>query len=159
MSKALQQVNLSYMPEEDRLLLKVKTSDEAEYRVWLTRRYAGLLLQIFTQQIEREGGYQELASRKQTLDHLRGGAFDKGYDAPSQAHFPLGENGVLGYRINVGKDEGGATNLQLLPAQGQGVTFTMDKSTLYMLYNLLEQALPQTEWNLHVPGTNRGPLH
>lgn len=159
MSNALQQINLHYVPEEDRLLLKVRTADEAEYRIWFTRRYSALLLQIFTDRIEREGGYQELASRKQTLDQLRGGAFDHSYDAPSRAHYPLGENGVLGYRINVGKDDSGATNLQLLPEQGQGVTFTMDKSTLYMLYNLLEQALPQTEWNLHTSGANRGPLH
>ncbi|MEY4641612.1 MAG: hypothetical protein RLZZ227_1606 [Pseudomonadota bacterium] len=159
MSNALQQINLNYVPEEDRLLLKVRTADEAEYRIWFTRRYSALLLQIFTDRIEREGGYQELASRKQTLDQLRGGAFDHSYDAPSKAQYPLGENGVLGYRINVGKDDSGATTLQLLPEQGQGVTFTMDKSTLYMLYNLLEQALPQTEWNLHGSGTARGPLH
>jgi hypothetical protein len=159
MSNALQQLNLIYVPEEDRLLFKVKTADDGEFRVWFTRRYTALLLRLFVEQIEREGGYQELASRKQTLDQLRGGAFDQSYTPPAKAHYPLGENGVLGYRINVGKEHSGATNLQFLPEQGQGVTFTLDKSTLYMLYNLLEQTLPQTEWNLHVPESIHGPLH
>ncbi len=159
MKNALQQVNMGYVPEQDRLLLKISTAGDAEFRVWLTRRYSGLLMQVFLEQIEREGGYQELASRRETLDQLRGGAFDKSYEPGPSAHYPLGEAGVLAYRINVGKDKAGVMNLQLLPEQGQGVTFTLDKSTLYMLYNLLEQALGQTDWNLHVPRSSHGPVH
>ena len=49
--------------------------------------------------------------------------------------------------------------LQLLPEQGLGITFTLDKSTLYMLYNLLDQGLRQTEWNLHMPRSSREPVH
>jgi hypothetical protein len=159
MKNALQQINLSYVPEEDRLLLKVRTADEAEFRIWMTRRYSSLLLNIFVEQIEREGGYQKLASRKETLDHLRGGAFEQPYESGPGLHYPLGERGVLAFRINVNKDNSGVMALQLLPAQGQGITFTLDKSTLYMLYNLLEQGLGQTDWQLHVPRSSREPVH
>lgn len=158
MTKTLQQVNMIYVPEQDRLLLRISTSDDAEFRIWLTRRYSALLLQVFNEQIDRSGGHHDLASRHDTLERLRGGALDQAYSPPEQLHYPLGEQGVLGYRITVGKEPSGATNLQLLPEQGQGVTFTLDKPTLYLLYNVLEQALSQTDWNLHVP-RGRDPVH
>jgi hypothetical protein len=159
MTNTLQQINMAYIPEQDRLFLKISTSTDAEFRIWLTRRYSSLLMHVLQEQIEREGGYQELASRRETLDQFRGGAFDQAYTPGPTMHYPLGEAGVLGYRINVGKDKSGATNLQLLPEQGQGVTVTLDKSTLYMIYNLLEQGLGQTDWNLHVPRSSRDPVH
>lgn len=158
MSDALQQVNMTYVPEQDRLLLRISTTGDAEFRIWLTRRYCALLMQVFVEQIEREGGYQELASRQDTLAQLRGGALDKPYEPGPRTQYPLTEQGVLAYRINIGKDESGLTRLQLLPEQGQGLNINLDKSTLYMLYNVLEQALTQTEWNLHVP-RSRHPVH
>lgn len=158
MNSALQQINMTYVPEQDRLLLRISTTNDAEFRVWLTRRYSALLLKVVVEQIEREGGYQRLASRPDTLDSLRGGALDQAYAPAPKMTYPLGEQGVLGYRISVGKDQAGTTNLQLLPELGQGVTFALDKPTLYLLYNILEHALSQTEWNLHVP-SSRAPVH
>ncbi len=159
MNDALQQINLAYVAEEDRLLLKVRTASDAEFRIWFTRRYSGLLLQVLTDQIDREGGYQLLASRKETLEQLKSGAFEHSYTHGPGLHYPLGERGVLAYRINANKDASGVMALQLLPEQGLGITFTLDKSTLYMLYNLLDQGLRQTEWNLHMPRSSREPVH
>jgi hypothetical protein len=158
MSSALQQVNMIYVPEQDRILLRISTTDEAEFRVWLTRRYCAMLMKVFVEQIEREGGYQELASRQDTLARLRGGALDQPYEPGPRTNYPLTEQGVLGYRINIGREPAGTTNLQLLPEQGQGVNINLDKATLYMLYNVLEQALAAAEWNLHMP-RNRDPVH
>jgi hypothetical protein len=159
MSDALQQINLAYVAEEDRLLLKVRTASEAEFRIWFTRRYSGLLLQVLTDQIEREGGYQLLASRRETLDQLKGGAFDHAYAPGPDLNYPLGEPGVLAYRINVSTGNTGVMTLQLLPEEGLGITFTLDKSTLYMLYNLLDQGLRQTEWNMHMPRSRHEAVH
>lgn len=158
MNDALQQLNMVYVPEQDRLLLRISTSGDAEYRIWMTRRYCSLLLNMLVEQIDRAGGYHELASREDTRERLRGGALGQAYAPPAQLKYPLGEQGVLGYRINVGKDPQGVLKLQLLPAKGQGVTFTLDKSTLYLLYNVLEQALTQTDWKLDVP-ISRAPVH
>ena len=158
MSNALQQVNIIYVPEQDRLLLRISAAGDAEFRVWLTRRYSALLLKVFVEQIEREGGYHELASRHDTLSRLRGGALGQPYEPGPRTNYPLGEHGVLAYRININKDKAGSTQLQLLPEHGQGVNINLDKSMLYMLFNVLEHALGQTDWNLHMPGT-RAPVH
>lgn len=157
MNNSLQQINMIYVPEQDRLLLRISAGD-AEYRVWLTRRYCALLLNVLVEQIERHGGYHEIASRQDTLERLRGGALGQPYEPPQSLQYPLGEQGVLAYRINVGNQPAGTVALQLLPEQGQGVTFTLDKPTLYLLYNVLEQALAQADWKLHVP-SSREPVH
>jgi hypothetical protein len=159
MSNSLQQINLAYVAEQDRLLLRVLASNDHEFRIWLTRRYTVLLLQVLQQQIDKAGGFHEVAAREETLQQLRGGAFEHPYDAPPDAQYPLGAAGVLGYRINVSRNDEGRTELQLLPEQGQGLNITLNKSTLYMLYNLLEQALSPTDWNLQASGFSRHELH
>ena len=159
MSNNLQQINISYVPNEDRLLLKARTSDEKELRIWLTRRYTSLLINVLAQQMDKAGGILELASNKTTLEQFKGGAFTQEYEPRPQQNFPLGENGVLGYRINAGKNTDSRVNLQLLPETGEGLNLTLDKSMLFMFYNLLEQALVHAEWNLVLPQAHKEPVH
>lgn len=43
MSTHLHQMTVKYVPQEDRLLLRVATSEKTEYRMWLTRRFVAVL--------------------------------------------------------------------------------------------------------------------
>ncbi len=159
MQNALQQINVTYVPNEDRLLLKARTSDENELRIWLTRRYTSLLINVLVQQMDKAGGMMELASNKSTLEQFKGGAFTHNYEPHPLQNFPLGENGVLGYRINAGRNADAKTNLQLLPENGDGLNLVLDKSMLFMFYNLLEQALVHAEWNLVLPQAHKERGH
>lgn len=159
MSSALQQINLSYSPEEDRLLLRVSDGELSEFRVWLTRRYTELLCGMLMEEMNKAGGEQELASSKETLQGFRNGAFTKEYEGSPGKQFPLGEAGVLGFRINVSHSEPATTNVQLLPQQGQGITLTLGRSMLYMFYNLIEQALSQANWALVLPDARKQTVH
>src|SRR5690606_36583215 len=136
-----------------------RTAQDAEFRIWLTRRYTALLMQVLQDQINREGGVQELASSKATLSSLKGGAFEKPFKASAPQQFPLGKEGLLGFRINAGKTDRGQLNLQLLPEQGEGISLALDKSMLFMLANLLDQGIAGTDWNLHLSLSNNQPLH
>jgi hypothetical protein len=158
MTKSLQQINISYVPTEDRLLLKVRTGPD-EFRVWLTRRFTALLVNVLHNRVDEQGGEQELASSQATRSGLRGGAFEQPYDEQAQVRYPLGEAGVLGFRINAGKAEAGLLNLQLLPEQGEGISIALDKAMLYMLMNLLEQSLGTTDWNLQLPASGNQAVH
>jgi hypothetical protein len=40
---ALHQMTMSYVAEEDRILFRLSTKDKKEYRMWLTRRFIGVL--------------------------------------------------------------------------------------------------------------------
>lgn len=159
MSSALQQINLSYSPEEDRLLLRVSDGELSEFRVWFTRRYTELLCNMLVEEMNKAGGMQELASSRETLQGFKNGAFNKEYDDSLRHQFPLGETGVLGYRINFNRGEAGATMLQLLPQQGQGITLTLGRSMLFMFYNLIEQALTQANWNMALPEHRKQTVH
>jgi hypothetical protein len=140
-------------------LLKARTGDDSELRIWLTRRYTSLLINVLVQQIDKAGGMLELASSKATVEHFKGGAFQQEYQPQSSQNFPLGENGVLGYRITAGSNVDTRFNLQLLPEEGEGLQLALDKSMLYMFYNLLEQALIHAEWNLHLPQLHKQRVH
>lgn len=166
MSGALQQLNISYNPIEDRLLLRANAGGAGEFRVWLTRRYSVLLAKVLSDLIEKEGGMRELASSRDTINQLKGGAFDKEYSPPVAATsntsgpaLPLGANGVLGYRISANRKTGGAMNLQLLPEKGPGLNLDLDRTMLFMLYNLLEQGLAGSEWNVHLSQEHKEPVH
>lgn len=159
MGSSLQQINLTYSPEQDRLLLRVSDGELSEFRVWFTRRYTELLCGMLTTEMEKAGGIQELASSKETLQSFKNGAFNKEYDDTPRHQFPLGEDGVLGFRINVSHGEPGITTVQLLPQDGQGITLTLGRSMLFMFYNLIEQALLQANWNLVLPEARKQTVH
>ena len=140
-------MNISYRPEEDRLLLRVSTSANCEFRVWLTRRFTALLMKVLNEQLDKQGGAGKAASDPQVREQLHGGAFEQPYEEVPDTSYPLGQDGILAYRINAGQAEG-ALRLQLLPDEGQGLNLTLDRPMLYMLLNLLEQGLAGADWNL-----------
>lgn len=45
---SLHQMTVTYVPEEDRLLFRVGTTEKSEYRFWLTRRFVGVLWNAIT---------------------------------------------------------------------------------------------------------------
>lgn len=146
MTDQLHQINITYFDKEDRLLMRATTRNGDEYRVWFTRRYAGLLMNIINKGINEHGGMTTLASASQTTDMIKGGALEKPFEN-NVTNFPLGEKGMLafGIKTNVGKDK--ILNLQLLPENGQGMTLKLNDSLLYMFHNLLSQGIARADWN------------
>jgi len=147
MPDKLYQMNVSYVPKEDRLLLKVSTKSGDEYRFWLTRRFTGLLFNVLNKEIDKSGGMPSVASSQETTKMIKQGAFEKSYDDKSVS-YPLGESGVLAYRINAGNNKDGNLQLEISPEKGQGITVNLNKSLLYMFHNLLSQGIDQTGWGL-----------
>jgi len=148
MTNAIQQLNITYVPVQDRLLLRASVMGEGEYRLWLTRRFTALLIKVLDEQINKAGGIHELASRKETLGLLKAGALERAYQGAAEPDFPLGEDGVLGFRINVDRTESGTIRLQLLPGTGKGLAMNLEIPLLYLIYNLLEQGIRQADWQL-----------
>ncbi len=114
------------------------------------------------------GGMRELASHKDTVNQLKNGAFDKEYESPAATPasagaqppaLPLGADGILAFRINANRPDQGGLTLQLLPEQGPGLNLNLNRTMLFMLYNLLEQGLVQAHWNIHLPQTHTEPVH
>lgn len=147
MTDPLHQINVSYVAKEDRLLLRVSTRGGDEYRVWLTRRFTGLLLGVLRKQMEKYGGAPTLASSGETRRLFHQGVMNQSYDAGS-GHFPLGEQGILATRIKAGQASDDRLALRILPEDDQGVTLNLDKTLLYLFYNLVTQGIDRAQWTL-----------
>ena len=157
-TEQLHQMNITYHPGEDRLLLRISSRTGDEYRLWLTRRYTGLLVNLLRQEMVKSGGEPALAASDETRNMIKGGAFRQTFDDNSVS-FPLGEKGVLGFRINSRISNEGILNLEMLPEAGQGVSLNLNKPLLYMLHNLLNQGIDQAGWNLLNPSGESTNVH
>jgi hypothetical protein len=151
MTSRLHQINVAYAAKEDRLLLRVTTSTGGEYRIWLTRRFTSLLLNVLHQQMEQHGGAPTLAASGETRRLFREGALEKSFESGRSTEFPLGETGILAFRINVTRAVDGNVSLNILPESGQGVILNLNKTLLYLFYNVITQGIAQADWRL-APG-------
>lgn len=151
----LHQLKLDFIPEQDRLLLRVSTDNRLEMRLWLTRRALRLLWPLLVQMV-RSAPEVALQSNPQARDALVGMQHEQ---ALRQANFaapfeetpremPLGAEPILVARIQTNKDAGGNHVLGLLPQQGQGIHLTLDNTLLHSLCKLLQNAVAKSDWDI-----------
>jgi hypothetical protein len=151
----LHQLKLDFIPEQDRLLLRVSTESQIEVRLWLTRRALRLLWPLLLQML-RSSPEVALQSNPQARDALVGMQHEQ---ALRQANFgdpfkeapremPLGTEPILVVRIQANKDDRGNQVLGLLPQQGQGIHLTLDNTLLHSLCKLLQNAVAKSDWDI-----------
>lgn len=154
---ALKQISANYDPEQDRILLRISTSDESEMRFWLTRRYVILLQPILDKMIAKLFLDQTEAAtpandRKAVAAYHQEKAsqntdFTTEYEPGSS--FPLGETPILLSRINVRPDDHQAAQILCMhPLQGQGIDLNMNGDLANALKGVLESAIAKTEWGI-----------
>ena len=164
----LEQFSASYDGEQDRLLLRIRSSDDAEFRLWITRRYLALLWPILMKMAE------DFSARKtsdpltrNTLAELAHGQAVGNANFASEykegSLFPLGEEPILLARINLKPLQGNTQTLTLLPQRGQGINLDLDEKLVHVLARLLQQAATAAEWGLKLdvsvtPGATAEPL-
>ncbi len=151
----LHQLKLDFIPEQDRLLLRVSTDNQLEVRLWLTRRALRLLWPLLLQMV-RASPEVALQSNPQARDALVGMQHER---ALRQANFadafeetsrelPLGAEPLLVAQIRTSKDQSGNPVLALLPQQGQGIHLTLDNTLLHSLCRLLQNAVAKSDWDI-----------
>src|SRR5487761_2541038 len=132
----LHQLKLDFIPEQDRLLLRVSTDNQLEVRLWLTR----VALQSNPQARDALVGMQH----EQALRQANFG--DPFKEAPRE--MPLGAEPILVVRMRANKDDRGNQVLALLPQQGQGIHLTLDNTLLHSLCTLLQNAVAKSDWDI-----------
>lgn len=161
----LEQFSASYDSGQDRLMLRIRSNDDAEYRFWITRRYLALLWPLLMKMAD------DFSARKtsdplarNTLAELAHGEAVGKADFASQyregSQFPLGEEPILLARITVKPLHGDTQTLTLLPLQGQGINLDLDERLVHVLARLLQQAAVAAEWGLTLdvtPGAGATP--
>jgi hypothetical protein len=153
----LHQLNLDFIPEQDRLLLRVNTDHQLEVRLWLTRRALRILWPLLVKMM-RSSPEVALQSNPEARDALVGmqheqalsrADFAKSFDEAPRA-MPLGAEPLLVVRIQASTDGDGNQVLRLLPQQGQGIHLTLDNTMLHSFCELVQKAVAKSDWNLEL---------
>ncbi|MDA1118771.1 MAG: hypothetical protein O2979_12390 [Proteobacteria bacterium] len=164
----LHQLKVDYNAEEDRLLMLIATSDGVELRMWLTRRFVKLLWPLLVKLAEeaspriRTQANTEARKALLGIEHqqaVQKADFSKAYE-PKPRSMPLGEAPLLLGRIQTGHDRKGQPVVALHPAEGQGVTLTLDSVLLHSVCRLLQAAVKKSGWDaeLKLPGADAPPV-
>lgn len=155
----LRQVNVTYVRSEDRLLLKVATADNKEYRAWCTRHFTGVLLEQLEKLFETEVDEHQVVpeeTRKEVVRMKHGGevseaSFKQPYEAEPES-FPLGEEGVLLTTLRYNTLESGVVTMNLSNSEGKGLTLSLNHKLRHQVYELFRRASDRARWFEATPG-------
>lgn len=162
----IHQMSVTYLPEQDRILMRVNTTDGEEMRMWLTRRLMvglwPLLTKLLTEHLLKlEAGGATLSGAnpelKKMLADFRKEEFlqHADFDTPYQegdGRLPLGEEPLLVTDVDASPLTSGPLRLNFneRPAHGDAKprSFQMEMQPKLMqgLMHLLDQALLQAQW-------------
>lgn len=150
----IHQIQFQFLPIEDRLLLKMNTSDKEEFGFLLTRRFVSLLYPILTKILLSDQSVNEQKSnhvrneiiKLQQQDSLEKTDSASPYQNNKLSH-PLGTQPILLTNISTNIDEG-HLKLSLTPEEGQGVIFSIDQDLTHLLRNMLLDCLEKADWQL-----------
>ena len=163
----LHQLKVDYNAEQDRLLMLIAASEAVELRMWLTRRFVKLLWPLLVKLAEeaspriRTQANPEARKALLGIEHqqaVQKADFSKAYEGKPR-NMPLGEEPLLLGRIQTGHDRKGQPVLAMHPAEGQGVTLTLDSVLLHSVCRLLQAAVKKSGWDmeLKLPGADAAP--
>jgi hypothetical protein len=151
----LHQLKIDFVPEQDRLLMRVSTDNQQEVRLWLTRRALRLLWPLLVQTVRSmpEVVLQSNPDARDALvgmqheEALRKANFSKSFEEVPR-EMPLGAEPILVARMNTNKEADGNCVLGLLPQEGQGIHLSLDSTLLHSFCKLLQNAVAKADWDI-----------
>ena len=163
----IHQMSVTYLPEQDRILMRINTTEGEEMRMWLTRRLMvnlwPLLSKLLTDHLLKlESAGASLAGADPELkkklaefrkeEFLQHADFDTPYQE-GQANLPLGEEPLLVTDVDAAPLANGPLRLNFNerpPSSGdtkpRSFQMEMQPKLMQGLMHLLDQALLQSGW-------------
>lgn len=141
------QLQLSYDPPEDRLLLSLAL-EERTVGFWLTRRMTALLWQALWQRAGASLDGRVSADAREWLLSLKQEAVRQTQALARVPRMASQAPPILVSTVKFGPDESGGHALELVDALGKGEALKLDDSSLYALIRLLDETAAATEWGL-----------
>ena len=175
MTGPLHQLTLTFDPIQDRMLLRVGTSDDTEYQLWLTRRFVkvlwGALMQTLDQAPElREDFLPEVRDAVKAMEHQEAVQSSDFTQNHSEQNVNLTSNSgpllITGGQVKPITGEN--TILKLKTADGMSIQFGLTKQLLHALCHMMISSAQKAEWDLQlqvgdpqvfVPDTPSGVVH
>ncbi|MDH5737928.1 MAG: hypothetical protein OEZ23_06425 [Gammaproteobacteria bacterium] len=154
MTNAVHQMQMTYDPEEDRLLFRINTLQREEFRFWLTRRYTLMCLKILKEHLERDPDVstQLTPEARQAVKAFKQEKVAQSADFSQQfstrsSDFPLGEAAILAFKLSYGF-RGEMMNLTIEPKAGKGVSLMLNRELSVSLIRLMLAAGKKAGWQL-----------
>jgi hypothetical protein len=158
---AIHQIQIAHDETEDRLLLRLSTTDDCEFRFWLTRRFTRRLWTMLVQMLEWDRAVKQQADRetRHAVLDIQHQGYSQEADYSTQfreatpdtpRRLPLGADPVLLAKAQGTKRDDGIQVLKLLPLQGTGIDITVDTRLLHLFMRLLREQVAKVEWDLEL---------
>ena len=165
------QLSIAYVPEQDRILVRVNTKQGQELRFWFTRRLTlgltPLLDRAVTDHVARQGGpatshvaAMDALSKKamtqfQRAETLKTSDFATPYRTP-EASVPLFEHPLLVTEVNVAPLANGQLRLSFAEklsgvAEHRSFQMGLTDPLIHAFVHLLERAVAQSQWRDTAP--------
>jgi len=151
----INQIQLSFVPIQDRLMLRINTLDSAGFQFWLTRRYVKLLWPILMNMLTKDeqiAVQQTEQAKKEMLSFKHQEAaqkmdYTKNFKDTTEIN-PLGDEPVLLAKISVKTGDDGTQILCMHPEHGQGIELALDQTLLHSICKLLEDTVAKSDWDI-----------
>ncbi len=162
----IRQLSVQYHAEADRLLLRVRSSDNTLFAVWLKRRLCLRLWPRLSSMVQRAGAAQAVAmaaplatptpeaaamlaasAREQTLAQAD---FSQPFQADAAAQHPLGAEPMLAHTVQLTPLADGRLQVSISDAQARNVQLVLDAALGAAVRELTAAALRQADWGFAV---------
>ena len=170
---AIHQIQMRHDELQDRVFLRVSTTEGNEFRFWLTRRFVGRFWELLLKMLEQDRPVRQQVdpATKQSVMSMQHEGFSQqaNFSKPYEQReytFPLGTDPILVARADGVLKEDGNYLLRLHPHQGPGIDMTMDARLMHVFAKLLIDATAHAGWALQlslqpaagdVPGAEPAP--
>lgn len=161
-SMNIHQLSVSHDERQDRLLLRLNTQDQQEFRFWLTRRMDLRLIPAIEKSAERleaaqpgvaavDGPSQQLLGELKREDFLNHADFATPFDNQA-TQWPLGPEPLLITDAHLSINAGGALDISFEdksdPAQVRTCKLHLQVSLVHGMVHLIRQASEKAQWML-----------
>ena len=156
----LNQLELSYTPEHDRLILQIGTTSDEIIQLFFTRRFIVVFWPVLQQAIEAVPSEYIAQSSSDQVKPSGTGALshnDKSFE-PS-AGLLSGEEAVLVTSFGLNYKNDGITEFSFTGIDGLVITLNLNQGLIDSLSSLIEQIVPKTEWAIDLDSLEIQPAN
>ena len=152
----IHQLNVQYDERQDRLLVRVKTVQEQEVRLWLTRRIGVKLVEPLMTTVSRIEALDPAVTvadeeSRKILVHLKQEDFLQTPYSSTTTALPLGELPMLVTEVTIHLHANGLTQLVIKDGgdeeqEARTCTLNLQSFMVHGLLHLLQQAVHRSQW-------------
>ncbi len=129
---------------QDRLLLRISSQDDEEYRIWLTRRFLRELWPHLSRLAGKQTAAMPIVGETPTDEAVN---FDQAF-SEENATFPLGSTPLLSSELKVDTLGDGTFNLTFREGRERSFQLAVNADLLQTLCTMLRAGADHAQWNL-----------